>query len=259
MSRHFYERSCTAILSHPGLCTTQVVALTEGRSRPIVEFLPLYKGDSFEGIPAPRRTDGKFRILQVGRLEASKGVFVLIEVARRAREAGRTDFHFDVCGTGGALEDARRKVRELGLEDSFVLHGWTELDDLLELWGQSHIAVVPTTPDFVEGFNQVIVEALLAGRPVITSPVCPSLDFARESAIEVPHSDAGAFYDAIVRLTSDTELYDRLQSNCAWQARQFLDPDRAFYGAVKHVFTAIAEGREVTPVFHPPVERDPSA
>jgi glycogen synthase len=266
LGRHFYEKSCFAILSHPGPCTTQIVELTHGKHRPIVEFLPLYQADFFSGVtPPPKREPGqKFRIIQVGRLEANKGVFDLIEVARRAKRDGRTDLHFDVCGTGGALEDARRKVKELALEDTFILHGWTEMARLRQLWSESHAAVVATTTGFVEGFNQVIVEALLVGRPIVTSRVCPSLEFARESALEAPPNDPGAYYQQLVRLADDRALYDRLQANCAEQASVFLDPSKSFHAGLTKILGAIMDGREIESVWHPPgkvdkpVDRAPS-
>ena len=255
LSRHFYEKSCFAILSHPGPCTTQIVELTKGKHRPIVEFLPLYQSDFASGItPPPRRHAGdKLRIIQVGRLEANKGVFDLIEVARRAKREGRNDLHFDVCGTGAALEEARRKVQELGLGESFVLHGWTELDRLRELWSASHAAVVATTTGFVEGFNQVIVEALLAGRPIVTSRVCPSLEFARGAALEAAPNDPSSYFEQLVRLADDRALYERLQSRCAARASVFLDPTKSFRHGVEHVLGAIQEGREVESVWHPPM------
>lgn len=253
LSKHFYERTSAAILSHPGPCARQIVELTQGRARPIVEFLPLYRPDWFQGITPPRRDGSTFRVLTVGRLEASKGVFDLIEAARRIRDQGRSDIHFDVCGTGGALEDARRRVRELGFEKSFVLHGWTETEALRNLWSQSHAAVVPTNADFVEGFNQVVVEALLAGRPVITSRACPSIEYARASSIEVAVGDVAAYAENILRLADDRALYDRLQSHCATLASVFLDPSKSFGAAIRHLLQAVAQNREVTPYSCPPI------
>jgi glycogen(starch) synthase len=252
-SRHLFERSCAAILSHPGPCAKQAYELTRGQPQPIVEFLPLFRRERFAQVRPPKRNDGPFRVITVGRLEPEKGIYDLIAVAKQLKANGRADIFFDVCGAGSALDDARNKVRELGLGHVMELHGWTKMDQLLELWNQSHAAVVPTTTDFVEGFNQVVIEALLAGRPVITSRVCPALDYARPSAIEVPENNVAAYCEAIVRLVDDHALYDRLQGNCARLASLFLEEDRSFAAAVRHVLVALKDGREVTPVSHPPL------
>lgn len=252
LSRHFFAKTCPAILTHPGVAARQATELTGGKPRPLVEFIPLFRSDLFEGMPPPDRTADTFRVVTVGRLEPDKGVFDLIEVARKLRDAGRNDIRFDVCGAGSALEDARRRVTELSLNDTFALHGWVSMDDLLQLWGQSHAAVVPTTRDFVEGFNQVVIESILSGRPVVTSEVCPALDYARPCAIEVPPEDVDAYLRAVLTLADDAATYERLQGHCHEVGMQFLDQSKSFGAAVKRVLLALQEGTEVAPIAHPP-------
>jgi glycosyltransferase involved in cell wall biosynthesis len=127
------------------------------------------------------------------------------------------------------------------------------MSDLLGLWSRSHAAVVPTTRDFVEGFNQVVIEAILSGRPVVTSEVCPALDYARPCAIEVPPEDVDAYAQAILTLVDDTATYERLRGNCRNVGMQFLDESKSFGAAVRRVLTALQQGREVVPIAHPPV------
>ena len=57
LSKHFYTKSCSAILSHPGSCAEQVIELTAGQQQPIVEFLPHYSPEAFKNVkpPAPAR------------------------------------------------------------------------------------------------------------------------------------------------------------------------------------------------------------
>ncbi|HUF79862.1 MAG TPA: glycosyltransferase, partial [Burkholderiales bacterium] len=159
---------------------------------------------------------------------------------------------FDVCGAGSALDAARRRVAEIGLQDGMTLHGWTAMPEMVRLWGESHVAVVPTTSDFVEGFNQVVIEAVLAGRPVITSRVCPSLEYVRPCAIEVDVNDIQGYVDAVVGLAADRQRYARLQHSTRAVIAPFLDPASSFGAAVEHVLRAIAAQREATPVSHPP-------
>jgi glycogen(starch) synthase len=251
-SRRFYAKSCYAILSHPGVAVDQVNTLTDGQHRPIVEFLPLFRRETFADVPGPARQRDVFKVMTVGRVEPEKGIFSLIEIARRVREAGGNNVRFDVCGEGSALAEARRRVTAQGLDDVVRLHGWTSMEDLHRLWGESHVALVPTTSDFVEGFNQVVIEALLVGRPVITSRVCPALDFVRPSAIEVEVDDVSGYAHAILELAQKPESYDRLQSRCAELMRPFLDQSKSFGAAVHHVLKSALEGREVSPVAHPP-------
>jgi glycosyltransferase involved in cell wall biosynthesis len=253
LTRHLFRKTVPAIMSHPGATVRQVLEVSRGETRPIVEFLPLYRPDGFVDIPPPKWSPDQLRIVCVGRVEANKGVFDLVELARQLRADGRTGIRFDVCGTGSALEEARRRVKDLGLEASITLHGWTEMDDLRRLWGQSHLSVVPTTTDFVEGFNQVVVEATLAGRPVITSRVCPALDFVRACSIEVEVNDIAGYKRAILELADSRERYEALQAGCARSGAQFLDERKSFGTALRHVLAAMKEGRAVTPTAQPPV------
>lgn len=248
LSRHFFSSSCSAILSHPGLAVEQTKKLTHNKHQPIVEFLPLYPHGMFANAAQPQADAEVFRVLTVGRVEENKGIFDLIEIAKRVRERSKSPVRFDVCGTGGAIEEARRRIQDQGLSDLLVLHGWTSMEDLEALWGQSHLCVVPTTSQFVEGFNQVVVEAALAGRPVITSSVCPSLDFVRPCAIEVPVDDVEAYVRAIVSLADDRARYTELQSRCAAVVRPFFDETKSFRAAVRHVLEGLMDRGAVTPV-----------
>lgn len=252
LSRRFYGRTCPAILSHPGGAVRQVLEVTGGHSSPVVEFLPLFRPDVFAGVAASVIDAPVFRVMTVGRVEANKGIFDLIEVARRVRESGRATVRFDVCGSGSALDDARRRVAELNLGDMVTLHGWTEMDLMRRLWGESHVALVPTTSDFVEGFNQVVIEALLAGRPVITSRVCPALDFVRPCAIEVEVDDLDGYVGAILDLACDRQRFRELQSRTEEVTRPFLDESKSFGAALRHVLASVMKGVPVTPVANPP-------
>ena len=59
------------------------------------------------------------------------------------------------------------------------------------MYDDAHVVIVPTTSDFIEGFNKVVAEAVLAGKPVITSSVCPALEYVRDAVIEVTRMMCG--------------------------------------------------------------------
>ncbi len=82
------------------------------------------------------------------------------------------------------LADLRAAVKEADLADVFRCHGHCNKPIMRQMYANSHVVIVPTTGDFIEGFNQVIAEAILSGRPVITSAVCPAIAYVREACIE---------------------------------------------------------------------------
>lgn len=252
MSRRFLQSVCPAILSHPGVGVRQVHELADSRPRPVVEFLPLYDHRVFAGSEPPSASAKEFRVITVGRCEEFKGAFDLVEIAKRALRISGRPLRFDWCGAGAALEEARRRVIAEGLSASVTFHGWTEMAELQQLWSQSHLCVVPTTSRFVEGFNQVVVESVISGRPVVTSAVCPSLDFVRPCAVEVEVDSIDGYVDAIVSLANSSSRYDDLRSSCARLTPQFFDPRKSFRAAIEHIIDDLHELGHVRPLAHPP-------
>ncbi|MEL6227097.1 MAG: SurA N-terminal domain-containing protein, partial [Pseudomonadota bacterium] len=62
--------------------------------------------------------------------------------------------------------------------------------------------------DILEGFNRVVCESILSGRPVVTSPVCPALSYMGDAVYEVPPNDTLAYGDALLELYENNELYE---------------------------------------------------
>ena len=82
------------------------------------------------------------------------------------------------------------------------------------MYGLAHAVIVPTTTSFVEGFNKVVAEAVLAGRPVITSSACPALSYVGGAAVKVPPDDVCAYMEAVVRLADDPVFYEARRRDC---------------------------------------------
>ncbi len=235
LDARFFARRADAILSASGDISRQIAAMTHGQHRPIIEFLPTYRPGSFAmGEPPPGRP---FRVFFAGRIERNKGVFDLLAIARRFAAAGRTDIEFDLCGTGAALDELRRAVSEAHLADRFHCHGYCSRAVMRETYARSHAVIVPTTSDFIEGFNQVVAEGVLSGRPVITSRVCPALEYVREAVVEVSVDDVQGYGDAILRLCDDGEFYRAKRRGCVGAQAQFYEVERGWGAALKKVLT----------------------
>ncbi|MDR3632328.1 MAG: glycosyltransferase family 4 protein [Isosphaeraceae bacterium] len=237
----FFRRSTWRILSASDDISRQVVEMTRGRSAPIEFFLPRFRADRLPARDTP--PSPPFRVLFAGRVEKNKGVFDLLEVARLLVSRGRTDIVFDLCGAGGASNELALRVEASGMSDRFRLHGHCDHGEMGRMYGQAHVVVVPTTSEFVEGFNQVVIESVLSARPVVTSSVCPSLEYVLEAAVEVPPDDVEAYAAAIVRLADDPELYRRKQQACLSLRDRFLETDRDFGSVLGRVLAeALASG-----------------
>jgi len=228
----FFRRVPCAILSASHEIAEQIEELTASRHPPVLEFLPTYRREEFAESGLPSSVRHPFRVLYAGRIERDKGVFDLFEIARRFVAAGRGEIVFDLCGTGSALEELRMQSAAGNLEERFRLHGHCSKPVMRQMYAQSHIVIVPTTSDFVEGFNQVVAEGILSGRPVITSDVCPALDYVREGVVEVPTDDVQAYGNAILKLCDDVEFYEAKRAACMTLQSPFYDAERGWGAAL---------------------------
>jgi glycosyltransferase involved in cell wall biosynthesis len=229
----FWCKSVACILSASSDITEQLSELTNGNHRPTIEFLPTYRKGTFRDTGLSPSQKPPFRVLFAGRIEADKGVFNLLEVARRLVFIGRHDIEFDLCGTGTALATLTEHAQDLIAAGRFRLHGHLDRISMGEMFDRCHVVVVPTTSNFVEGFNQVVVEGVLAGRPVITSDVCPALKYVRDAVFEVPVDDVNGYLSAILKLADNQELYDLKLSGCRQHQYQFYDPSRGWAAALE--------------------------
>jgi glycosyltransferase involved in cell wall biosynthesis len=241
LDRTFFRRAALAILSASRDVARQVAELTGGRHRPVVEFLPTYRPGTFTVTepPVPRRP---FRVLFAGRIEPNKGVFDLLEIARRFQAAGRTEIEFDLCGNGSALPELRQQAEMAGLAGRFRCHGHSNRATMREMFARAHTVIVPTTSAFIEGFNQVVAEGVLAGRPVITSDVCPALDYVRDAVVEVAADDVQGYAGAILKLCDDEEFYRARCRGCLAAQPQFYDTSRGWAAALKRVLNGLGRG-----------------
>lgn len=235
LDRAFLRRHALALLSASCDITRQLSEVAGGRPRPVIEYLPTYRRDRFVRLPVP--AGSPFRIVFAGRIEVTKGVLTLLELARRFRDGGRA-IAIDVCGDGGALEEMRRRVEEERLSSHIALHGYCLAEKLGPMYARSHAVIVPTTSAFIEGFNMVVVEAVLSGRPVVTSPVCPSVHYLGEAVVVVPVDDVSAYQRAIERLADDPAHYERVLEAGKAVGEKFFDPELGFASALRAAFGA---------------------
>lgn len=233
LDRAFWSRSAVATLSMSADISTQVAVAAGGDPAPILEFLPTYRADTFSSDPPPPRVKTPFRVLFAGRIERNKGVFELLEIASRLDAAHRSEIEFDLCGTGSAFQELAARVESSGLSGRFRLHGHCERGVMRQMFRDCHVVIAPTTTDFIEGFNQVVVEGVLAGRPVITSSVCPAIEYVRAAVVEVPPDDIDAYQNAVLELFSNAALYAGKRAACVSLQRQFYDPAHGFAATLR--------------------------
>ena len=124
-----------------------------------IDSTPLYPPPHYAG----RYHSGAFGdyVLYAGRLESLKRCDMLVEAFRYVDAPAR----LVLAGKGPQLENLKRQVQRLGLEDRVTFAGFVPEDDLLELYAGA-FGVLYTPVD--EDYGYVTVEAFLSGKPVVT-------------------------------------------------------------------------------------------
>ncbi|MEM7262552.1 MAG: glycosyltransferase family 4 protein, partial [Planctomycetota bacterium] len=172
--------------------------------------------------------DGPFRLFFAGRLEADKGIFELLEIARQLEREAPGQFAWELAGAGGARDALAREIQYANLDDRFRLVGKLDRHGMRDAYERCHAVVVPTNRDFAEGLNRVSVEGVLAGRPVITSRLSNALDVLGGAVVEVPPENVSAYGDAVLALAADRPKYEERRARCAEVSDQFYDRNRAW-------------------------------
>lgn len=140
-------------------------------------------------------------LLFVGRLAAAKGVPVLIEAMAQIL-AAHPDAHLTLIGDGpdrALLED---RVRDLGLTRAVRFTGYQNQDEVAAALSGAAVFVLPS---FAEGVPVVLMEAMAARRPVVTTRIAgiPELVQDGVSGRIVPPGDAMAFAAAVCDILAD--------------------------------------------------------
>ena len=168
-------------------------------------------GSSSNGSTAPKR---RVRVVSVGRQVPKKGFDVLLRAIRLLRDQG-VDVQLALVGEeGDATPCVHRLIDELRLGDTVELRGPCGQADLLQLYrGATVFALACQVADDGDrdGIPNVLVEAMAAGLPVVSTAVSgiPELVHDGQNGLLVPSGDPAALADAIARVADDRALRDR--------------------------------------------------
>lgn len=154
-------------------------------------------------------TAGPLKLVYVGRLVRSKGLFEIIEALVKLKRAGR-EFILSVAGEGPDLAAMMAASKQAGLEDRVQFLGSVFAAGKCRLWLDSDLFVFPTYHR--EGLPYSLLEAMAAGCVPITTPVAAMPDVMRdgEHGLFVPAKDADALASAVAALDDDRERLMRM-------------------------------------------------
>ena len=140
------------------------------------------------------------RLLFVGRLAGVKGVPILLQ-AMAELAPDMPDLKLTLIGDGPDRAELETKSRDLGLNDRCDFVGYKSQSEVADALSESAVFVLPS---FAEGVPVVLMEAMAAGLPVLTTQIAgiPELVENGVSGTLVPPGDTQALTRALKDLLS---------------------------------------------------------
>lgn len=160
--------------------------------------------------------DGRrIRLLTVSRIDPRKGLLVLPPMVAGLVAAGH-DVTLDIVGpTIGQIGEEEQdriasEAMRLDVGARVTLRGAVPLDELMPLYQSYDAFVLPTQPG--EGIPRVLMEAMAAGLPVVTTNVSGITSLVKDgdNGLLVGEPSAVALIEAMGRLLADGALRRRL-------------------------------------------------
>lgn len=157
----------------------------------------------------PLGEGGPPTVLFLGRLTQQKGVDVLLDAFARVELEGIGPEHAPVlllAGEGPAREELEAQADRLGISERVVFLGRRA-----DVWGLLRGATACCLPSRGEGISNALLEALVAGCPVVASEIPANAEvLAGEAGLLARPEDPADLAAQLTRLLSDPELRERL-------------------------------------------------
>jgi rhamnosyl/mannosyltransferase len=212
LARFVYGRARRIVVSSPALAQ-HASALAPYRDR--VRVIP-FGIDPAAWIPAagaPAAARREPFVLFAGRHVGYKGVDVLL------RALARSAVRAVIVGDGPKRGEWEQLSRQLGLDGRVMFTGEVADAELQRLMHECAALILPSVTQ-AEAFGYVQLEAMAAGKPVISTDVPSGVSWVNQdqrTGLVVPAGDCDALRAAIDRLLADPPL--RAQLGAAGRAR----------------------------------------
>lgn len=124
----------------------------------------IYIPNGIDTLPEKLSSLEQQNIITIGRLSKEKGYLDLIDVYKLIAPTF-PDWRLHIIGDGVEKVKIEKKIKEYGLEDSIILHGYQSKEYINQLLDQASIYVMSS---FTESFGIVLLEAFAYGIPAVS-------------------------------------------------------------------------------------------
>lgn len=191
----------------------------------IIEVCPTpIRTHLIDSSPRPPELSFRQRLLNVGYLYRQKGLKVLLEAVALLVGSGH-DPSLTLVGDGPERPGLERLAHRLRIRERVNFVGHVPQDSLAPFYRECDIFVLPTR---YEGLGRVLVEAALAGVPIVTTSIGPTSEavLPGKSALMVPPNDSKALAAAIGALLDQPRLAQAMGERGRQFARQQFDYEK---------------------------------
>jgi len=241
---------CTGLVCHGPFLAQQLRELPGIRTVPHsfeVDLRPFAAVGAQVAAPAEIariRTSHDTLFLFVGRVQADKGVFDLLDAFRQLPADVRQRAALIYAGGGVDLARLQERIAREGLTNAVVALRRIEHAALPGLMRGCDFAVTPTRPEFPEGRCMVVLESLALGLPVIAPRFGP-FPFAVEdgrNGLLYDAGNVGSLGECLARVIRDGDLRVRLRSGAVASSAATTPSATDFAEAVAQAFGERNEG-----------------
>jgi len=180
--------------------------------------------ESEKYLPEDKNFSRPYNILFCAAIKKEKGPFEILESAPIVlSQFPNTKFIF--MGSGKDLGKLKEKAKQMLLKKNVEFTGYVTLEEKIRRYKESHIFVLPTFHG--EGFPTVVLEAMAAGLPVITTPnagLVGAIENGREGfLLKTMPSEPKEIAEKIIILIENPELMKKISKNNIKRAKEEFD------------------------------------
>lgn len=231
-----------------------------------VYYVPGYRPLKIETTPphhlvAPKPEAEPLRLIFIGWVRAEKGIFVLLDALKKLSERNRAAIHCDIYGPVHPSV-AERFEREIDEIECATYAGVLEPSQVIPTLRTYDAMVFPTMYQG-EGHPGVVIEAMAAGIPVITTEFrsIPEVVEQGKNGLLVEPDNPKALHQAIVSIHQDRQLLWKMaQRN--WAARTLYEARNVVPQILQPLMDGLSttgSGKGSAPPESTPLEEAPTA
>ena len=178
--------------------------------------------DSFRSPKKPSSDIANLKkyLLYVSRFDVYKHHYEVIKGYSLLPENLRKKHKLVIIGETGSDEYQRCKelIENQNIQDDVLILGAIPYDDLPAYYQNAHINLFASS---CENCPNILLEALAAGRPVLSSNVQPMPEFAESSVVYFSPYDPASINESLLSILEDDELISRLGVKAMKQSQKY--------------------------------------